>query len=81
MRAKGPIAVDAMGGDGAPQAIVRGALEAVRDLGIPVLLAGPQKRLRRELGRFRFLPSGLELIDAPDVVGMQDPPILSLIHI
>jgi glycerol-3-phosphate acyltransferase PlsX len=64
-----------MGGDGAPQVAVRGALEAVTDLETPILLVGPQKRLRRELGRFRFLPSGLELIDAPDVVGMRDPPI------
>jgi len=75
VRDKGPIAVDAMGGDGAPRAIIRGALEAVTDLEIPVHLVGPQKRLRRELGRFRFLPSGLELVDAPDVVRMQDPPI------
>ena len=73
--AKGPIAVDAMGGDGAPQAIVRGALEAVTDSGMQILLVGPQKRLRRELGRFRFLPSGLELVDAPEVVGMNDPAI------
>lgn len=75
MRTKLPIAVDAMGGDGAPQTIVRGALSAVSDLEIPVYLVGPQKRLRRELGRFRTLPSGLELVDAPDVVGMQDAPI------
>ncbi len=75
MPAEGPIAVDAMGGDGAPQTIVRGALEAVTDSGISVCLVGPQKRLRRELGRFRFLPSGLELVDAPDVVGMNDPAI------
>ena len=75
MPAEGPIAVDAMGGDGAPQAIVRGALEAVTESGIPVHLVGPQKRLRRELGRFRFLPTGLELVDAPEVVGMDDPAI------
>ena len=75
MRVQGPIAVDAMGGDRAPQTIVRGALEAVNEVGIPVQLVGPQKRLRRELGRFRFLPSGLELVDAPDVVGMNDPAI------
>lgn len=75
MQAKGPIAVDAMGGDGAPQTIVRGALEAVTQAGIPVFLVGPQKRLRRELGRFRSLPSGLELVDAPEVVGMKDPAI------
>ena len=73
--AEGPIAVDAMGGDGAPQAIIRGALEAVTESGIPVHLVGPQKRLRRELGRFRFLPSGLELVDAPEVVAMSDPAI------
>jgi len=47
-----------MGGDGAPQVAVRGALEAITDFETPVLLVGPQKRLRRELGRFRFLPSG-----------------------
>jgi glycerol-3-phosphate acyltransferase PlsX len=75
MPAEGPIAVDAMGGDGAPQTIVRGALEAVTESGIPVRLVGPQKSLRRELGRFRFLPSGLELVDAPEVVGMNDPAI------
>jgi glycerol-3-phosphate acyltransferase PlsX len=70
-----PIAVDAMGGDGAPQAIVRGALDAITDLGEAVYLVGPQKRLRRELGRFRSIPSRLELVDAPEVVGMQDPPV------
>jgi glycerol-3-phosphate acyltransferase PlsX len=64
-----------MGGDGAPGAVVQGVLDAISVLGIPVLLVGPQKRLRRELGRFRMLPSGLELVDAPDVVGMQDPPV------
>jgi len=64
-----------MGGDGAPQTIIRGALESVTDSGISVCLVGPQKRLRRELGRFRFLPSGLEIVDAPEVVGMNDPAI------
>jgi glycerol-3-phosphate acyltransferase PlsX len=64
-----------MGGDGGPQTIVRGALDSVTDSRISVCLVGPQKRLRRELGRFRFLPSGLELVDAPEVVGMNDPAI------
>jgi glycerol-3-phosphate acyltransferase PlsX len=71
----GPIAVDAMGGDGAPQVVIRGALDAVTEDGVLVHLVGPQKRLRRELGRFRTLPSGLELVDAPEVVGMNDPAV------
>jgi len=35
-----PIAVDAMGGDRAPGEIVAGALQAARELGVPVLLVG-----------------------------------------
>jgi glycerol-3-phosphate acyltransferase PlsX len=64
-----------MGGDGAPQSVIRGALDAINDYGIPVHLVGPQKRLRRELGRLRSLPNGLELVDAPEVVGMRDPAV------
>ena len=70
-----PIAVDAMGGDGAPQSVIRGALDAINDYDIPVHLVGPHKQLRRELGRFRTLPNGLELVDAPEVVGMNDPAV------
>jgi glycerol-3-phosphate acyltransferase PlsX len=72
------IALDAMGGDGAPQIRIQGALDAVSDYGLAVCLVGPIKRLRRELGRLRPLPSGLELVDAADVVGMQDPPLTVL---
>jgi glycerol-3-phosphate acyltransferase PlsX len=71
----GVIALDAMGGDGTPQVRVQGALDAVADHGLSVCLVGPIKRLRREIGRFRSIPSGLELVDATDVVGMQDPPL------
>ena len=34
------IIVDAMGGDNAPQAIVQGALDAVKQHGVEVLLVG-----------------------------------------
>ena len=40
------IAVDAMGGDNAPDAIVAGAVQAVREFkDIKVLLAGPKDRI------------------------------------
>ncbi|RMF79170.1 MAG: phosphate acyltransferase PlsX [Nitrospirae bacterium] len=78
-RAEGlPIALDAVGGDHAPEATVQGALEAVEKLGLPVLLVGPSRTIRRELGRFRRLPDGLAIVDAPDVVTMEDPPVAVL---
>ena len=41
------IAVDAMGGDHAPQVVVEGALSAVRELGVEVALVGLQQAVER----------------------------------
>ena len=46
-----PIAIDAMGGDNAPSAIIDGALQACRELGVPVLLVGDEYLIREELDR------------------------------
>ena len=45
----GAVALDAMGGDHAPAATVAGAIEAVRQFGVQVLLVGREAVLRREL--------------------------------
>jgi glycerol-3-phosphate acyltransferase PlsX len=41
------IAVDAMGGDFAPQSIVEGAIWAAREHGVPVVLVGDETTIRR----------------------------------
>lgn len=43
------IALDGMGGDFAPQEVVRGAVEAARQGGVEIILVGPEDRLRAEL--------------------------------
>lgn len=78
MAQPGCIALDAMGGDGAPAVAIEAALESVREYGIPVYLVGPLTTLRRHLARHRPLPSDLELIDAPEVVGMDESPVAVL---
>jgi len=57
------IAVDALGGDRAPEEVVAGALEAVKD-GIDVLLYGPAG----------LDTGGLPLVEAPDRIEMADKP-------
>jgi glycerol-3-phosphate acyltransferase PlsX len=57
------IAVDAMGGDRGPEEIVAGALEARSDTVAPVLV-----------GPHGLDTQGLELIEAPDVIVMEDKP-------
>ncbi len=62
-----------MGGDHAPHATVQGAVEAARDYGLEVWLVGPQALLKKELARFR-VAKGLHIVDAPEVVAMDDAP-------
>jgi phosphate acyltransferase len=64
------IAVDAMGGDRAPDEVVAGALAAVTD-GVGVALCGPVDVLRRLAGGDR---PGVQLVDAPDVIDSTDDP-------
>ena len=45
------IAVDAMGGDRAPEAVVDGAVRAAAQPGVEVLLVGPAGLLSDELAR------------------------------
>jgi glycerol-3-phosphate acyltransferase PlsX len=57
------VAVDAMGGDRGPDEVVAGALAAAADGVVPVLV-GPRT----------LDPHGLELIEAPEVIGMDEKP-------
>src|SRR5215472_9398369 len=65
------IAVDAMGGDYAPDEIVAGALAAQREHGVTILLTGPPARLRPVITK---LGAGAELrvVPAEDIVGMDE---------
>jgi glycerol-3-phosphate acyltransferase PlsX len=72
------VAVDAMGGDHAPAEIVRGALRAVTELHIPVLLVGRRELLETELARIEgpetVSRARLSIVDAREVVEMDEHP-------
>jgi glycerol-3-phosphate acyltransferase PlsX len=67
------IAVDAMGGDHAPQVNVDAAIAASREFGIPSLLVGDASRLAKLVQESGYRGSDLEILDAPDVITMDDP--------
>jgi phosphate acyltransferase len=70
------IAVDAMGGDYAPEEIVAGALAAQREHGVTTLLTGPPARLRPVIARLGA-GSQLRVVPAEDVVGMDEGALAS----
>ena len=73
------IAIDAMGGDHAPDRIVAGAIAAARHLDVRLALVGRRNALEALLaahGAWETL--GLGIVDAPDVVGMSETPAVAL---
>ena len=73
------IALDAMGGDQAPDAIVAGAIAALRCFSdIRILLAGPQARLEALLGDARDVRDRVEILPADEVIEMEEPPMLAV---
>ncbi len=72
------IALDAMGGDHAPEACVKGALQAVREHGLEVVLVGDEAALAPELDEAGEIPPGLHVHHASQVVEMEDHPSTAL---
>lgn len=73
------VAVDAMGGDHAPQAVVEGAVQAARELGIPVLLVGDEEIVQREVNRVGGAHLSLVSVQhAPEIVAMDESPVSAL---
>jgi len=73
------IAVDVMGGDFAPRAIVDGAVLAARELGARIALVGDAASVRHALHEHpdvRDLP--VTIIDAPDAIAMGESPLAAL---
>ena len=63
------IAVDAMGGDDAPQVPVKGAVQAANERGSKIILVGNEKIIETELSKYRKINS-IEVKHASQVVEM-----------
>ena len=66
------IIIDAMGGDNAPEEIVKGAVRAHRELGVAITLVGREEEVRACLKNEGC--EDLEVVDARDVITMEDDP-------
>ena len=73
------VVLDAMGGDNAPQAPVQAAVDAIRTrTDIKVILTGQEEVVREELSKYEYPKEQIELVDAPEVIEMAEPPVLAI---
>lgn len=70
------IAVDVMGGDHAPDAILKGAIDALADLGAAdeLVLVGPRELIEDAIRERRVKDPRIVIEHAPDVIEMKDKP-------
>ncbi len=68
------IAIDAMGGDNAPGEIVAGALRAVEELGVKVLLVGSPEDIERTLPS-SVKSEQVEIVPAEGAIAMDEEPL------
>jgi glycerol-3-phosphate acyltransferase PlsX len=75
------IALDAMGGDNAPDVEVEGSLQALAEHppgSIQVLLVGRRADIEESLARHGQPPDRIPIVDAPEVVGMAEKPLAAV---
>lgn len=67
------IVVDAMGGDHAPGVVIDGSVRAARELGVEIILVGPEEVVKRELARHGDLSSlPISIVHASQVIEMDE---------
>ena len=73
------VALDAMGGDHAPGAIVQGAIDAIAESkDIKVYLVGKEALVREELTKYSYDKEQIEVVDATEVIEMAEPPVMAI---
>lgn len=72
------VAVDVLGGDYAPQEIVKGAVQAAREDGIDLILVGFKDAIHRELEKYDVSELPISVVNAGEVIREDESPVAAL---
>lgn len=72
------IVVDAMGGDNAPEEIVKGCILARDEYNVNIILSGKEQEIKRILDRNTNNHKNIDILNAEEVITNEDKPVLAL---
>jgi len=72
------IALDAMGGDRAPRAIVEGAAWASREFDCRITLVGKERNIRKLLNKTAYVKEKIAIKNAQEVISMAEPAAITV---
>lgn len=69
------VILDGFGGDHSPDEVIKGARLAKDEFGFDIALSGSEEKLRAAAQRLGVSLDGIGIVEAPDVVTMEDAPV------
>ena len=72
------IAVDAMGGDYAPESAVRGSILARDEYNVGIILTGSEKEIKKLLEKNTSDFKSIEILNAEEVISNDDKPVMAI---
>ena len=72
------IAIDAMGGDYAPEEIVKGAVMGAKEYDTEIILVGPAERIKEELAKYDYSSVNIEIVHTNEYLVEGEHPAYAL---
>lgn len=73
------IAIDGMGGDNAPKAVIDGIIKAIGEYDdIEFYITGPEDLINQELRNFNYKGEKITVIDAKEIISTNEHPVMAL---
>ncbi|MCD5410181.1 MAG: phosphate acyltransferase PlsX, partial [Clostridiales bacterium] len=72
------IVIDAMGGDNAPQETVKGAVEAVKQFNVDIVLTGDIEEIAKELEKHSYPKEKIEIVNCSEVIKTDEKPVVAI---
>ncbi len=73
------IAIDGMGGDNAPQAVIDGVLQAIKEFNdIEFFITGPEEIIKEQLNKENYNGDKITIVDAKEIISTNEHPVMAI---
>lgn len=69
------VVIDAFGGDNAPDEVIKGAEQAVAELGVEVILTGSERHIKSRFSALGASYKNMTIVDTEEVIKIEDNPL------
>lgn len=72
------VILDGMGGDNAPVEIVKGAVQAAKEMSHEIHIVGREDEIQKELDKYQYDPQQIKVVHAEEVITNEDSPVKAI---